>query len=656
MDKILNFFSYNPTLVSGAMDILVIKQPNGTYKGTPLRVKFGQWSILKPKEKEVKFKINDNIINIPIKLNESGEAYIKKKNKIKIKSFDNNKSENGSSNSMSDNSNCSVDANSRNSNENSPEKYDDKIDFEDKKEKDAHDLNIKSYEIKDENINNEDNNINIQNIDKENIITNEINNSDKNNTLLQSENKINENIKEDSFNLQNEKNQFKLELSDCWNIISKNKNKKNFSLKTEFEKNKISKEQFFKDPWKILNSNNLAIKIDNYIYTWKVVAPMVLAELAFGSPLPEDSINNLTQSQGGLFWKTIYKDTYKIDINKIEENNNENNKSENYNSTSSNSPQLKSKYDDLNRNQNNSNSPSKNSSSSNSNNLSPSLKSNNKKKIPKYKESHVFTSNQFSLMNLNYGKNVLEFTISSYRGIRTLKSHLYLWNYNDKILISDLDGTISRSDLIGQLSYLWGGDWSHKNITKLYNDIYNNGYKILYLTARTMCQHKQTKEFLYNINQNNITMPEGPILMSKDDFISAFKTEIIDKKPHTMKISSLLMVLNLFPNDYYPFYSGIGNKNSDAIAYRSVGVNTNRIYIINEKGKIYVNNENKNYYLTYEQMDEQVDQLFPYLGIQGYNSLIWDGKGNYSDIFKYDMKKVIEDDIDQEIKELLKGK
>ena len=646
MDKILNFFSYNPTLVSGAMDILVIKQPNGTYKGTPLRVKFGQWSILKPKEKEVKFKINDNIINIPIKLNESGEAYIKKINKVKNKSFDINKSENGSSNSMSDNSGISVDENIRNSNENSPEKNDDKIVFDDKKEKDDNDLNIKSYTINDENIKNEDNKIIIQNIDNNN-------NSNKINNLLQ-----NENIKEDSYNCQNEKNQFKLELSDCWNIISKNKNKKNFSLKTEFEKNKISKEQFFKDPWKILNSNNLAIKIDNNIYTWKVVAPMILAELAFDSPLPEDSFNNLTQSQGGLFWKTIYKDTYKIDINEIEENNNENIKSENNNSTSSNSPQLNSKkHNNLSPNQNNSNSPLKISSSSFSNNSSgknsPSLKSNNKKKIPKYKESHVFTSNQFSLMNLNYGKNVLEFTITSYRGIRTLKSHLYLWNYNDRILVSDLDGTISRSDLLGQLSYLWGGDWSHKNITKLYNDIYNNGYKILYLTARTMCQHKQTKEFLYNINQNNITMPEGPILMSKDDFISAFKTEIIDKKPQTMKISSLLMVLNLFPNDYYPFYSGIGNKNSDAIAYRSVGVNTNRIYIINEKGKIYINNENKNFYLTYEQMDEQVDQLFP---IKGYNSLIWDGKGNYFDNFKCDMKKVIEGDIDQEIKELLKGK
>ena len=379
MDKILNFFSYNPTLVSGAMDILVIKQPNGTYKGTPLRVKFGQWSILKPKEKEEKLKINDNIINIPIKLNESGEAYIKKKNKIKIKSFDNNKSENGSSNSMSDNSGISVDENIRNSNENSPEKNDDKIVFDDKKEKDDNDLNIKSYTINDENIKNEDNKIIIQNIDNNN-------NSNKINNLLQ-----NENIKEDSYNCQNEKNQFKLELSDCWNIISKNKNKKNFSLKTEFEKNKISKEQFFKDPWKILNSNNLAIKIDNNIYTWKVVAPMILAELAFDSPLPEDSFNNLTQSQGGLFWKTIYKDTYKIDINEIEENNNENIKSENNNSTSSNSPQLNSKkHNNLSPNQNNSNSPLKISSSSFSNNSSgknsPSLKSNNKKKYQNIKK------------------------------------------------------------------------------------------------------------------------------------------------------------------------------------------------------------------------------------------------------------------------------
>ena len=171
-----------------------------------------------------------------------------------------------------------------------------------------------------------------------------------------------------------------------------------------------------------------------------------------------------------------------------------------------------------------------------------------------------------------------------------------------------------------------------------------------------MCQHKQTKEFLYKINQNNITMPEGPILMSKGDFTSAIKTEIIDKKPQTMKISSLLMVLNLFPNDYFPFYSGIGNKNTDAIAYRSVGINPNRIYIINEKGEISINNEKNNYYLTYEQMDEKVDLLFPYLTGNGYNSLIWNGNGCFSEYFKCDIEKVIGNDIEYEINQLLKGK
>ena len=280
MDKILNFFSYNPTLVSGAMDILVIKQPNGSFKGTPLRVKFGQWSILKPKEKEVIFKINDKIVNIPIKLNESGEAYIKRKNKIKIKFEDDNLS-----NSLSDNAFISDGNDYKISNKNHHEKNDEKISFENKKE---NDLNLKCIKIQEDNINN---NIKLQN-NKEpfNSVINNLENLENKNI----KNNLNENMKEDSFNFRSEKNPFKLELSDCWNIISKNKNNKNFSLKEEFEKNKISKEQFFKDPWKILNSNNLAIKINNYIYTWKVVAPMVLAELAFGLPLPEDSFNNLT--------------------------------------------------------------------------------------------------------------------------------------------------------------------------------------------------------------------------------------------------------------------------------------------------------------------------------------------------------------------------
>jgi len=39
---------------------------------------------------------------------------------------------------------------------------------------------------------------------------------------------------------------------------------------------------------------------------------------------------------------------------------------------------------------------------------------------------------------------------------------------------------------MGQLAPICGTDWSHPYVTDLYNSIYNNGYKIIYLTARAI--------------------------------------------------------------------------------------------------------------------------------------------------------------------------
>lgn len=50
-------------------------------------------------------------------------------------------------------------------------------------------------------------------------------------------------------------------------------------------------------------------------------------------------------------------------------------------------------------------------------------------------------------------------------------------------MITDVDGTITRSDILGQLFPLFGKDWSHKGVTQLYTAIKDNGYVFLYLTA-----------------------------------------------------------------------------------------------------------------------------------------------------------------------------
>lgn len=51
--------------------------------------------------------------------------------------------------------------------------------------------------------------------------------------------------------------------------------------------------------------------------------------------------------------------------------------------------------------------------------------------------------------------------------------------------------------------------------------------------------------------------------------------------------------MNLFPEDYKPFYAGFGNRETvllvlikDAVSYRSVGIDLGKIFIINERGEI----------------------------------------------------------------------
>mmetsp|Transcript_41745 Transcript_41745/g.37167 ORF Transcript_41745/g.37167 Transcript_41745/m.37167 type:complete len:86 (+) Transcript_41745:1576-1833(+) len=83
--------------------------------------------------------------------------------------------------------------------------------------------------------------------------------------------------------------------------------------------------------------------------------------------------------------------------------------------------------------------------------------------------------------------NTVVYSVSSaLRGIQKVHGFIYLWPANAKIVISDVDGTITRSDVLGQVLPYVGKDWSHIGVTSLYTSMVKNGYKILYLTARAI--------------------------------------------------------------------------------------------------------------------------------------------------------------------------
>lgn len=57
-----------------------------------------------------------------------------------------------------------------------------------------------------------------------------------------------------------------------------------------------------------------------------------------------------------------------------------------------------------------------------------------------------------------------------------MSGSIFLWEKNSKIVISDIDGTITISDVLGHLMPLVGKEWAHKGIVRFYNDIAKNGY------------------------------------------------------------------------------------------------------------------------------------------------------------------------------------
>ena len=72
---------------------------------------------------------------------------------------------------------------------------------------------------------------------------------------------------------------------------------------------------------------------------------------------------------------------------------------------------------------------------------------------------------------LHMGRNKITFTIRGDRK-RSISCYFYLWTPDTKIIISDIDGTITPSDVMGHIMYVLNRDWTQKNIAKLYDKIH----------------------------------------------------------------------------------------------------------------------------------------------------------------------------------------
>uniref|UniRef100_A0A4W3IQ88 phosphatidate phosphatase n=1 Tax=Callorhinchus milii TaxID=7868 RepID=A0A4W3IQ88_CALMI len=365
--------------------------------------------------------------------------------------------------------------------------------------------------------------------------------------------------------------------------------------KEQFVERSVTYQQFSENPG-ILEDPNLVVKIGTKYYNWSTAAPMLLAAQAFQKPLPKATVENLLKEKmpkkGGRWWFSWRgrNSSVKVVCSVPCINGN------GWSNRSYSAPVMilshirehcSSSQQDLTL-------------------LSPAS-------YISYKKTLRLTSEELKSLQLKDGPNDVVFSVTTqYQGTCRCEGTIYLWNWNDRIVISDIDGTITRSDALGHILPTLGKDWTHQGIAKLYHKVSQNGYKFLYCSARAIGMADMTRGYLHWVNEKGTVLPKGPLLLCPSSVFSALHREVIEKKPEKFKIQCLTDIRNLFFPNKEPFYGAFGNRPNDVYSYKQVGVPINRIFTVNPKGEL-IQEHAKTNVSSYVRLSEIVDHVFPLL-------------------------------------------
>lgn len=282
-----------------------------------------------------------------------------------------------------------------------------------------------------------------------------------------------------------------------------------------------------------------------------------------------------------------------------------------------------------------------------------------------YIKSLRLPSHLLKKLNLKQGVNTISYTVNTrLQGTATCQSRIFLWRSDARVVISDIDGTITKSDALGHLFTMVGKDWTHVGVAQLYSKIASNGYEFLYLTSRAIGQAASTRGYLKGVEQDRLQLPDGPVIMSPDRLFTALHREVIQRRPDEFKIACLRDIQKLFvaddeevsmmgsgvissSEDEYsgvlrrvkireissstslstkttptsattanqnPFYAGFGNRPTDTKSYKAVGISASRIFLINPAGDLKL--DTLTFYTpysasSYSKLTEEVDKVFP---------------------------------------------
>uniref|UniRef100_A0A7N8YEJ5 phosphatidate phosphatase n=1 Tax=Mastacembelus armatus TaxID=205130 RepID=A0A7N8YEJ5_9TELE len=507
----------NPATLSGCIDVIVVRQPDGSLQCSPFHVRFGKLGVLRSREKVVDIEINGEPVSLHMKLGENGEAFFVKEAENTLV-----------------------------------------------KKRSQH-LGADGIYLDD-----------ITELEPEVAALYFPKRFSNKHLCTCIANKHNFNLYKTVLAIADEDKIFTFKTlffqtfeSFCLCVLSLHSD----GGAEQFQERAVSYEQFSENP-SIIDDPNLVVKIGNKYYNWNTAAPVMLAMQVYQKPLPQASVENIMKEKmpkkGGRWWFS-------------------------WRSRQNDSKLVSTQIHKL---------PRSGSCQSEPLGSSGSIC---------FKKTLRLTSEQLASLQLKEGPNEVVFSVTTqYQGTCRCHGTIYLWSWDDKIVISDIDGTITRSDTLGHILPTLGKDWTHQGITQLYHRVSQNGYKLMYCSARAIGMADMTRGYLHWVNERGTMLPMGPVLLSPSSLFSAFHREVIEKKPEKFKIECLTDIKHLFYPNAEPFYAAFGNRATDVYAYKEVGVPLNRIFTVNPKGELTQEHAKTNV-SSFGHLCDMVDQVFPVL-------------------------------------------
>ena len=236
---------------------------------------------------------------------------------------------------------------------------------------------------------------------------------------------------------------------------------------------------------------------------------------------------------------------------------------------------------------------------------------------------------------LSTGKNTVRYLLlDDTTVIGVAYASIFLWQHTDQLVICDIDGTITKSNARGVIDTLVTRQYRHchdgvcKMLTRLLghgqtNDeeefrtemkdededkVLSPTRRILYVTSRPLTLVNPTRSFLTSLTQDNWSLPHGPVLGFNGSLLKVGLMEAFSRTTHHFKAETILRnVVEPFQRatneakkthdegtekepsvlSSAPFFlAGFGNTLMDIRAYHAVGVEVDRLFLINKQSKI----------------------------------------------------------------------